>query len=830
MIAVAITAMAANYISFNSGNLDYLITKEAEGTARGEVMVLRYDYQSTTSYIEIPPSVTFMDHTYNVTAIGSSAFYFRSTLTTVRISYGVKTIHSRAFIGCSKLTTVYLPSSITSIEDDAFTSCDALTSVYVARNDLTQITIHKTAWPAKSTKMMMYVPHGGAVATNELLKYFSVAIDSNLLAYDLYMNDGTVSIVTEPTPESAPKGNNKCTIVGFNPKGSLVTDGAYVPQRAVSTPTGYESKFEYTEIASSAFLGSTMTKADLTNLTNVKKVGTHAFNDCAALTKVTLPKNTELLGALPFTGCNALTEINIDSNNKNYFTDNGILYQTYLSSGKHLICVPANHPDETIAFQGIDYIVEGAIENQAKARNYTFPYGLKTIESNAISNSALLQINIPSSATDLRTNCFNNCTLSAYSKFIYNFTGQGNLNVSGWFKTVGSTATLYVPQESTAEYKAGTYWKKYFSNVNPNSTCAYDISNGYVDYTVTSDEPTTINGTTYDGTVMAVHGIFTKYSKDVERINIGAFIANGKTYAPTRIDAYAFKGFNVLGITLGSTVSSFATGAFSDVPMLTDVTLLNTGSVRWDGAFFFNNASNFMFWVDHKVFNSYFTSAMANWNINGGKDGTDYLGPYIKTSNDNTMFSCSAPVSFVGTKLNTYSTYRLSGNKIITSYLNITDLAANQGVLVTSIKPDQIYRIPRAKTAGLTLNNMLVGVPASQVNIYQQQVGYRWDPAQHKFIRPTSTVYASPGSAYLKLTPEQAGNYNEIYFDLWPAPDGKKGDVNGDGVVDITDANILINVTLGKDSASKYAGADVTGDGVVDIADVNAVLNLILGK
>ncbi|MBQ0119554.1 MAG: leucine-rich repeat protein [Bacteroidales bacterium] len=60
--------------------------------------------------------------------------------------------------------------------------------------------------------------------------------------------------------------------------------------------------------------------------------------------------------------------------------------------------------------------------------------------------------------------------------------------------------------------------------------------------------------------------------------------------------------------------------------------------------------------------------------------------------------------------------------------------------------------------------------------------------------------------------------------------EGLPGDVNGDGVVDITDANFLINVTLGKDSASKYAGADVTGDGVVDIADVNAVLNIILGK
>ena len=57
------------------------------------------------------------------------------------------------------------------------------------------------------------------------------------------------------------------------------------------------------------------------------------------------------------------------------------------------------------------------------------------------------------------------------------------------------------------------------------------------------------------------------------------------------------------------------------------------------------------------------------------------------------------------------------------------------------------------------------------------------------------------------------------------------GDVNGDGAVDINDANILINVILGKDTADKYNGrADVDGNGSVDVKDSNIVINKILGK
>ncbi|MCQ2288427.1 MAG: SusF/SusE family outer membrane protein [Muribaculaceae bacterium] len=59
-------------------------------------------------------------------------------------------------------------------------------------------------------------------------------------------------------------------------------------------------------------------------------------------------------------------------------------------------------------------------------------------------------------------------------------------------------------------------------------------------------------------------------------------------------------------------------------------------------------------------------------------------------------------------------------------------------------------------------------------------------------------------------------------------PEPVKGDVNGDGTVDISDANIIINIMLGGASISDYPAADVTGDGTADISDLNAVLNIVL--
>ncbi|MBR6284971.1 MAG: dockerin type I repeat-containing protein [Muribaculaceae bacterium] len=61
------------------------------------------------------------------------------------------------------------------------------------------------------------------------------------------------------------------------------------------------------------------------------------------------------------------------------------------------------------------------------------------------------------------------------------------------------------------------------------------------------------------------------------------------------------------------------------------------------------------------------------------------------------------------------------------------------------------------------------------------------------------------------------------------APASLKGDVDGNGKVDIDDVNILLNIILDRTTADKYEGrADVDESGSVDIDDVNEVINIML--
>ncbi|MDY5360830.1 MAG: dockerin type I repeat-containing protein, partial [Sodaliphilus sp.] len=58
-------------------------------------------------------------------------------------------------------------------------------------------------------------------------------------------------------------------------------------------------------------------------------------------------------------------------------------------------------------------------------------------------------------------------------------------------------------------------------------------------------------------------------------------------------------------------------------------------------------------------------------------------------------------------------------------------------------------------------------------------------------------------------------------------PEDKKGDINGDGVVNVSDVTALINKIL---TLADYPDAvcDINGDGEVNVSDVTALINMIL--
>lgn len=59
-------------------------------------------------------------------------------------------------------------------------------------------------------------------------------------------------------------------------------------------------------------------------------------------------------------------------------------------------------------------------------------------------------------------------------------------------------------------------------------------------------------------------------------------------------------------------------------------------------------------------------------------------------------------------------------------------------------------------------------------------------------------------------------------------PVGKRGDLNGDNIVDVSDVNLMIDMVLGK--WNPIPAADLNNSGLVDVSDVNLLIDIVLGK
>lgn len=114
-----------------ASGLKFEITAIGDNNA---VKVIRGDY-SASSYT-IPASVTYDDVTFTVTAIGKSAFYSCSAVTTINFAENsqLNNIEDWAFAECG-LTSFTFPASLATISDYVFWGSLAMYDVYVPWTD-----------------------------------------------------------------------------------------------------------------------------------------------------------------------------------------------------------------------------------------------------------------------------------------------------------------------------------------------------------------------------------------------------------------------------------------------------------------------------------------------------------------------------------------------------------------------------------------------------------------------------------------------------------------------------------------------------------------------
>ncbi|MBO4870583.1 MAG: leucine-rich repeat protein [Muribaculaceae bacterium] len=163
--------------------------------------------------------------------------------------------------------------------------------------------------------------------------------------------------------------------------------------------------------------------------------------------------------------------------------------------------------------------------------------------------------------------------------------------------------------------------------------------------------------------------------------------------------------------------------------------------------------------------------------------------------------------------------------------LAITELETPRGLktleFAAFMQCTQLAKVTLSATVDSIAGNVFANCPA----ITEVTSLNRVPPVGGVFVEDVynaATLYVPRGYKEAYQADENWGKF--LYIEEIDVEEpGVVGDLNGDGVVDVADVNICINIILELNNDPEVkALADLNGDGVVDVADVNAIINIIL--
>ena len=138
-------------------------------------------------------------------------------------------------------------------------------------------------------------------------------------------------------------------------------------------------------------------------------ISNKAFLDCYKLVSINIPKTVVNIGGSAFDNCYGLVSINVNTDNKNYLSEDGILFNKEKTT---LIKYPSKKDDikEYSIPTGVTGIVGGAFERCEELESIEISEGVKWIGSNAFEGcKGLKSIEIPEGVTSIERETFLLC-------------------------------------------------------------------------------------------------------------------------------------------------------------------------------------------------------------------------------------------------------------------------------------------------------------------------------------------------------------------------------------------------------------------------------------
>ena len=391
--------------------------------------VISYGYSGD---IVIPSTITYFDHIYSVTTIGSYAFQGCTGLTSITIPNSVTRIGGQAFYGCTGLTSIDIPNSVTSIGQSAFANCTGLTNITIP-NSITSI--------EQST-------------FENCTGLTSITIPNSVTSIGTHALDGCTGLSSITIPNSVTSIGNYafygCTGLTSITLGNSVTG---IGEWAFSHCTGLTSitiPNSVTSIEKSTFYSCTgLTSIIIPN--SVTRIGERAFYGCTGLTSITIPNSVTAIGSSAFYGCTSLTSITIPNS----------------------VTTIGNY-----AFQGCT----GLTRADYSSMEYLCSISFGSVESNPLYNARHLYINgeeikdnliLPENITSIGAYAFNGCLLK---NVMLKHQAPPTVSANTFSEPTRYHATLYVPVGMWESYAYDDGWYT-FINIRETATEEAQLAN-----------------------------------------------------------------------------------------------------------------------------------------------------------------------------------------------------------------------------------------------------------------------------------------------------------------------------------------------------------------
>lgn len=460
---------------------------------------------------------------YPVTSIGSYAFYYCDSLTSVTIPNSVTSIGGYAFYDCSSLVNVIIPDSVTSIGNKAFYYCDSLTNVTIPNSVMS---IGEEAF--NSCNLLQTI-----IVDNDNNHYKSI----NGL---LLTKDGKV-LVTCPGAKT----------------------NVTVPDGVISIE---DRAFKFCRSLTSVIISDSVTS-----------IGYEAFMFCSSLTNIALPSSVTSIRAWAFSACDSLQNIIVDDDNNNYKSIDGVLLS---KDGKVLIACSGARVHVTIpnsvtsiknwAFYYCDSLTSVTIPNSVTSIGdyaFLFCYSLTSITiPDSITSigdevfrycDSLTSITIPDSVTSIGDRAFEYC------KSLTSFTIPDSVTIIGEYALRGCADLVKVSLPIAL--------KEQVEERDVFDGCSDDLEIVY-------REPVEWEYTVTDGNATITYVPETVSGEVIIPSTLGG-------YTVTSIGDFAFCECSLKSVTIPDSVTSIGLAAFSYCESLTSVTIPNTVTNIGDGAF-----------------------------------------------------------------------------------------------------------------------------------------------------------------------------------------------------------------------------------------------------